>query len=48
MTRPEQGEFYAINIVFGTGEAVLTISSDGEEHTLSIDPEDLDNAMGED
>ena len=47
-TRPEQGEFSTFGIVFGMGEAVLTISSDGEEHTLSIDPEDLDNAMGED
>jgi hypothetical protein len=41
--RPEPGEFLTFGIVFGMGESVLTIGSDGEEHTLSIDPEELDN-----
>lgn len=44
--RPEPGEghAYSFNIVIGTGESILTIAADGEEHTLTIDPEDLDSA----
>jgi len=38
-----------MNIQFGTGESILTIASDGEEHTLIIDPEYLDTwGMGDD
>jgi hypothetical protein len=38
----EEGERSTFGILCGTGESILTIASDGEEHALVIDPEDLD------
>lgn len=47
--RPEPGEFRSLSIVFGMGESVLTIGSDGEEHALGIDPEEMYNGgLGDD
>lgn len=51
MLRPKPGErdVYAINLEFGKGQSILSITSDRAEHALAIDPKDLDTAgMGDD
>jgi hypothetical protein len=44
--RPD-GKAPSFGIAFGHGEATLTIAADGEEHTLTIDPEALDTLGGD-
>jgi hypothetical protein len=39
--RPD-GKAPTFGIVFGRGEATLAVAADGEEHTLTIDPDALD------
>jgi hypothetical protein len=41
-TRPEPGKFQSFGIVFGTGESTVNVAKDGEEHTIEIDPEEMD------
>lgn len=40
----KQGDAPTFGFQLVTGESILTITSIGEEHTLAIDPEDLDSA----
>lgn len=42
ISRREGGDAPTFGILFGKGESILSIAADGEEHTLAIDPEDLD------
>jgi hypothetical protein len=41
-SRLESGERPSVGIVFGTGESIAKVASDGEQLTLTIDPEGLD------
>jgi len=40
--RPPPGESRSLSILYGKGEAVLTVTADGEELALTINPDDLD------
>jgi hypothetical protein len=47
LRRPEsESGIHALNAVLGRGESRVTVTADGEEHVLVIDPDDLDNATG--
>lgn len=42
LERPKPGEFLIFNVACAQGESLLDIRADGEQHALTIDPEDLE------